>query len=80
MVLNYEWNGILKHKYDVYLSLKEYGFAIRFCSKTKSEHFYECLVPNDDDSYYLCTLSVEEDSLLRIMHFSSSSFAVICRL
>lgn len=60
MVLNYEWNGILKHKYDVYLSLKEYGFAIRFCSKTKSEHFYECLVPNDDDSYYLCNLSVEE--------------------
>ena len=60
MVLNYEWNGILKHKYDVSLSLKEYGFAIKFVSKTKDEHFYECLIPDEDDSYYLCTLSVEE--------------------
>lgn len=60
MVLNYEWNGIMKHKYDVSLSLKEYGFAIKFVSKTKDEHFYECLIPDEEDSYYLCTLSVEE--------------------
>lgn len=60
MVLNYEWNGILKHKYDVQQSLKEYGFAIRFNSSTKSESFYDCLIPDEDETYYLCTLSVEE--------------------
>lgn len=60
MILNYEWNGIMKHKYDVCLSLKEYGIAIRFSSSTKSEHFYECLIPDEDESYFLCTLSVEE--------------------
>lgn len=60
MILNYEWNGILKHKYDVQQSLKEYGFATRFNSRRRRESFYDCLVPDDDNSYYLCKLSVEE--------------------
>lgn len=60
MVLDYEWNGILKLKYDVRQSLQEYGFAIRFAYKEDAESFYDCLIPDDDQSYYLCTLSVEE--------------------
>lgn len=60
MVLDYEWNGILKHKYDVRQSLKEYGFAIRFNSRTNSESIYDCLIPDEDEAYYLCTLSIEE--------------------
>lgn len=60
MVLNYEWNGILKHKSDVRQSLKEYGFATRFNSRRRGESFYDCLIPDDDKAYYLCELSVEE--------------------
>lgn len=60
MVLDYEWNGILKHRYDVQQSLKEYGFSIRFKYKEASESFYECLIPDEDEVFYMCTLSVEE--------------------
>lgn len=60
MVLNYEWNGIMKHKYDVFQSLKEYGFAVRFMCREGDEHFYECLIPDGDESYFVCTFSVEE--------------------
>lgn len=60
MVLDYEWNGILKHKYDVFQSLKEYGFAIRFKCSDGEERFYNCLIPDGDESYLLCTFSIEE--------------------
>lgn len=60
MVLDYEWNGILNRKDDVQQSLKEYGFAIRFKYKEDDESFYDCLIPDEGEDYYLCTLSAEE--------------------
>jgi hypothetical protein len=60
MVINYEWNGIKDYQDDAMKSIKKYGFATKYSHNDDGENFYECIIPDEEQGYLYCTLSVEE--------------------
>ena len=61
IVLDSTWSGIREFKEDVGESIKKYGFAQSFKPVNKDSDIYKCIVPDEEEDYYLlCQQSISD--------------------
>lgn len=67
IVLDSTWSGIREFKEDVGESIKKYGFAQSFKPVNKDSDIYKCIVPDEEEKYYLlCQQSISD--IKKIIH------------
>lgn len=61
IVLDSTWSGIREFKEDVGESIEKYGFAQSFKPVNKDSDIYKCIVPDEEEKYYLlCQQSISD--------------------
>ena len=67
IVLDSTWSGIRELKEDVGESIEKYGFAQSFKPVNKDSDIYKCIVPDEEEKYYLlCQQSISD--IKKIVH------------
>ena len=65
--LDSTWSGIRELKEDVGESIEKYGFAQSFKPVNKDSDIYKCIVPDEEEKYYLlCQQSISD--IKKIVH------------